>query len=68
MSKQKTTSNDKINYIAESLLERFIPKDKEVNSLKFCFTLPPSESYEAHFIKKNNIWELISVERQFPNL
>lgn len=68
MSKQKNTSNDKINFIAESLLESFIPKDNEVDTLKFCFTLPPSESYEAHFEKKNNIWELISVERHFPNL
>ncbi len=60
-------SATKIQIIAESLLDSFIPKDKNATTLSFCFTIPPSESYEAHFVKNNDKWEFVRSERQFPD-
>ena len=44
-------SKEKIEAIANTLLPRFIPKDKEAKEFFFHFTLPPNSSYKVFFEK-----------------
>ena len=56
--------NETIKLIAESLLEQFIPKDKNATELTFHFTLPPSNSYKVFFKKEKNKWLFVNAEQQ----
>lgn len=59
--------DEQIQYIAESLLEQFIPKDPSENQLSFHFTLPPANSYKVSFEKQKGVWTYLGFEKQNPN-
>lgn len=61
------SKDSKIQFIAESLLDQFKPKDESQTFLSFCFTIPPSNNYEVTFNKINNEWIFKGFTKQESN-
>ncbi|WP_026896869.1 hypothetical protein [Daejeonella oryzae] len=45
-------SSQQVKLIADSLLETFLPKDENQNSITFNFTIAPKKTYRVNYEKK----------------
>lgn len=57
--------DDRIQHIADTLLDSFLPKNEEEKTLSFHFTIPPNSSYKVYYEKSiKGKWEFIRAEKQ----
>lgn len=55
---------DKIQLIADTLLNSFLPKDPEERNLSFHFTIPPNLNYKVYYEKTDKgVWCFLRAEK-----
>lgn len=52
-----------IKEIADSLLPTFVPKNDAETELSFNFTVPPNQTYQVRYEKRDGAWTFITSEK-----